>query len=251
MKKWLVVLFALILLAVNHLAMANLQEIYLEDGESHTIDEHIYQNDMVYVDETIANDPGTHINFVDGGQVGLLFAYNKATVNVSGGHAGSLYSYNDAEITMTGGSAWGLNSYNNSEVTMSGGEVDNSLAVYNNASVNMSGGLVRGAFVAYDDTIATLSGGRVLGNIVADDNSIIYLDGSEFALNGFSLVNGARLSNYSFPLGTITGTLADGSALDNIYLINTYTADIIIIPEPCSLVLLSLGGLVLRKKHGR
>ena len=65
-----------------------------------------------------------------------------------------------------------------------------------------------------------------------------------------SLDSGSWGINYS---GTITGTLADGTALDNpftVYNIGDFagTADIIVVPEPATLLLLSLGGLFLRKR---
>ena len=127
----------------------------------------------------------------------------------------------------------------------------------------MRGGSVGGTLGAGGYGLITMSGGTVGDNLGVEVNGTIYLDGTGFEADGTPLTYGAKLSDFGtlyynptyenfYYAGTITGTLADGSALDNTFEIyNTGlwegTADIYIIPEPCSLVLFGLGGLVLRR----
>ena len=94
-------------------------------------------------------------------------------------------------------------------------------------------------------------------------NGTIYLQGSDFEISGQSLSYGDKLSNFGtlvynsnsdYYTGTITGTLSDGSDLNSTFYIHNLenlagTGDIIIIPEPITLTLLGLGGLLIRKRR--
>ncbi|KKM21947.1 hypothetical protein LCGC14_1630320 [marine sediment metagenome] len=109
----------------------------------------------------------------------------------------------------------------------------------------MSGGLVT-QLAADDNSIVSMSGGEALFQISASVNGIIYLDGTGFAVDETPLVEGDKLSNYGALIengdydyydGRITGTLADGTALDTqfrVYNAGQYagTADIIIGTPP-------------------
>ena len=214
--------------------------VMFEDGGSHIINDDVYQSDWVYLDYSYSGglgsglyidpdiNPGTHINLIDGSSVGNLVAWDYATVTMTGGSVAShLYTGNDGTITMTGGS-------------------------------------VGGHLVAWDNAAITMTGGSVGGHLMAWVDATIYLDGTGFQItdldgNITSLSYGDKLTDFAsfydgmgldYYTGTITGTLADGSALNDVFYINNIgmyagTADIIIIPEPCSLVLLGLGSLVL------
>ena len=139
-----------------------------------------------------------------------------------------------------------------------------SFIAFNNSTMTMTGGSIALDLLASDNSIVTVSGGDIGHIIVAFYNSTIYLDGTNFQIDDQTLSYGDKLSDF-VPLvissdgtrdlfkGNITGTLADGTALDNKFYIHNKgiyegNGDIIIIPEPCSLALLSLGGLLLRRR---
>ncbi len=68
------------------------------------------------------------------------------------------------------------------------------------------------------------------------------------SLRDYGIIGGP---NYAGLVGTVTGLLQDGTSMNNTFYISEATnADIIFVPEPMTLVLLSFGGLFLRsRKH--
>lgn len=276
MKKLIVLLTVLIVLAVGPVALAMLT-VDIEDGESHTFNNNIYRNDRVRLDYHTANDPGTHVDLVNGGMVFSLTVYNNGSIAMPGGTveerilardnstvhmSGGLVDYglivlDNSTITMSGGTVGVIYADRDSAVTISGGTIQSEFVSHDNSAITMSGGVAREAH-SHDNSTITMSGGVIERDFRVYDSATVYLEGSNFRVNGTSLVNGDKLSNFvdffdNRYHGIITGTLADGSTLNNYFSIwntggHAGTGDIIIIPEPCSLVLLGLGGLVLRRR---
>lgn len=205
---------------------------------------------------------------ITGGTIGdTVNTWDNSTVKISNGLIGDNFQLqHNSTVYFSGGSIAGnLQGWGDAVINISGGSVEEYLRGNHNSTINMLGGSVN-HLAAYNDTMVYLSGGSVGGSFNAHDDSIIYLDGSGFAITidgvTTSLSNGDMLSDFGklidggslvYYTGIITGTLADGSALNDEFTIFNMgsfegTADIIIIPEPCSLVLLSLGGLMLRRR---
>ncbi len=217
----IILLAALVVVAFAPESMADV----FNDGGYYIIDNDDYAEDVIFLDIETFNDPGTHLDLNNGGEVSELEAWKISTIN------------------------------------MTGGLVDYSLAALDNSVISVSGGSVGHHIGVYDNATITMSGGSVGTYLKASHDGTFYLEGTNFAINGTALAYGSKLSDfvsstdiingYDFYTGTITGTLTDGSALNNEFRIYNngidYNADIIIIPEPCTLVLLSLGGLVLRR----
>lgn len=265
------------------------EDVFFEDGQSHIIADNTHSLDTVYLDKNISNEPGTHVSLLENGSVMLMHAYNKSRIDLSGAHVlGSIYAYGNSHINMSSGSVdCFLISYGNARIETSGGEIrdysirDNSTAVVsggrtkgmfaaqNASSALITGGTIDGTLQVIHDSTVTLAGGTVGGLLLTAYNGVIFLDGSGFEitdLNGVTtaLSVGDRLSDYAsyvdqpysddYLTGRITGTLADGSILDNQFnLLNlgsqAGTADIIIIPEPATMALLALGALALARKR--
>lgn len=268
----------LILLAAAPAAMAI--TIGISDGGSHILDS--YQFFDIILDD-IANppDPGTHVDVLNPAIVNKLTATNNSTIDMSGGQITTLAARGNSTIDMAAGIVTNvLIMSDNSVFTMSGGLLGNALAALNNSNIEMIGGQITSEINAGHNSSVTISGGNVHGGAKANNDAVvtvfgglfgdifltrnngtIYLNGTGFAVNGTPVSSGARLSefgtlvpgDFSFYTGTVTGILSDGSALDQEFKIyNTDAidnAEIIVIPEPATLLLLGLGGLVLRKRN--
>lgn len=216
MKKLLISLTVLSILTHCPVAIAEypvaLPVFSIVDGESHTIDDSTYQDFSVCLDTT-------HFSFP------LFEAIPGTNINlINNGLVGAISAYQQSYVTMTGGT------------------IEHWLSANDNAVITMSGGIV-------NDYLHVMKDGT------------IYLDGMGFEVNGHALASGDKLSPFGilatdffgadYYTNIITGTLSDGTALDNefrIYKTAGYagTADIIIVPEPFTLFFLGLGGLVLR-----
>jgi hypothetical protein len=232
-------------LALQSLAIS--VTIDFKDGQSHTINDNTYQetDTDLRLDYGLINTPGTHIDLVNGGTVGgTIQAYNNASLNMSGGFVGAhVIAYDTTNITISDGHIWyHVIAHNNSNITISGGTAGNQI----------NGGSV----LANQNSIITISGGTFNQALFAANNSTIYLDGTGFQVDGQELSYGDTLrdfgnENEGYLSGFITGTLADGiSQLNNPFNIETEsTANIIIIPEPTTLLLLGLGSLALLRKR--
>ncbi len=177
-----------------------------------------------------------------------LYVRDTASVIMTGGTiADNFYVGDNSSVTLTVGSVgWRLNGMENGTVTMNGGTVG-SLNAFDNATITMTGGSVGGGFDAY--------------GLMVYENGTIYLDGNEFSVGGHALSNGDKLSDFGTFVdayndhytGTITGIMADGSPLETVFFIHNTGSlvgigDIIVIPEPSMLLLLGMGGLMLRHK---
>ena len=202
--------------------------VEFKDGGTHNINYTI--DDDVWVDN---GAPGMHtkVNLLTGGSINFDFS-----------------SREDSEITMLDGTVVKyLAAHNNSHITMSGGSVESCLYAVDNASVTMSGGWVS-LLRAQGSSQVTMSGGLSDRGLEVYDSGQLIIDGSNFAINGIPVPYGQYYGADYFT-GQLTGTLANSDILNSRFYIDSAAAKIVLVPEPVTLLLLSLGGLLLRKKH--
>lgn len=326
MKKLINLLLLIIVLSISPLTIAR-TNYYIDDGQTHTVENDIYYDNNLYLDYNAALSPGSNIDLIRG-NIGALYMWNNSTAtisggrvigtvktsdnasaNISGGRIGyHLDTYDDSNVIVSGGFVQRITANNSSNVTISGGWIDFNVLTYDHSSVNMSGGTIMNNLAVYDNSEFNLSGGKITSSIITNKyctvsmsgglvgrtlyatngatvnlsggtvegelfvgNGTMYLSGGFFTvidLNGeLELLSpGDKVSDYASYVefneaeeipahyaGTLHGMLADGSSLSNEFRIFETdifdgTADIIVVPEPASLLLLGIGGVFLRKR---
>lgn len=195
--------------------------LYFDDGGIHDIDYEI--NDDVYVDYK-SPGMGTTVNLLPSGAITEshdLLGFNNSRINISGGSVGHwLRAYDSTRVEISSGwITYYLSAYGSSEVTVSGGSIGDSI------------------FAGYD----------------SPDDSVITFVGSDFAVDGEAFGYGELSSihgkgYWGEPSRRLTGTLASGDLLDNEFRIGG-DSRIVLVPEPGTVLLLGLGGLMLRRKR--
>lgn len=253
-----------------------ISQIDLVDGGS--VDRiYSYNNSWITISGGLADAlyafDNTFVIMNDGSVTEDFEAYGNSKIYIFGGTAGALWPQNNSHVTMYGGTAaigpWMADS---SKFTMMGGTLIGGLWTWQDTQAKITGGTVEGNIIAEGTSTIELSGGSFDGELTAYSNGTIYLEGTGFQAtdldgNTTDLSYGDRLSWFGTVIdpygwdasyvGSITGTLADGSILDSAFRVLPYdvhsdfdcNADIIIIPEPASILLFGLGGLVFRRKR--
>lgn len=212
--------------------------------------------------------------FVCGAQA-LTYVYSGSlTINENQNDNDGIIAYNNGTIDMLGGSVWWININNQAAANIYGGTAGEFLA-FNSSTFNIYGGRAN-TLMLTDTSRADISGGYILslvakGNSVANvyggtlglgatGNSIINIYGgliNAISASGNSIINlyaykdsvQITTTGGSYNTGQVSGKYLDGSE----FCINLgQTAEsylhIVIVPEPMTLLLLTLGSLVLRRK---
>jgi hypothetical protein len=202
-------------------------QVYYEDD---------YGEDLV---NNLSINNGDHYWYVDadetsvidisGGEVEELWTFESSTADVGGGESWRLYALDDSTINVADGKVWELFSEDNSSISITGGEVE-WLSVSFNSEV-------------------IISDGRIT-NLWAQDSSVVDITGQDFSYDPYFYWDALReeweglLTGFWYddtPLSIITW---DEGTYDHITLHDEAQPA----PEPTTLLLLGLGGLLLRRK---
>jgi len=194
---------------------------------------------------------------VSGGSASILVSFNSSQINVSGGSIGDIYSGCSSQVNVSGGSIGEVGSGHFGRVNISGGSIGD---IYSEDSgqINISGGSIE-YLSSFDSSCINISGGLIgygylpVVGVTLFDESIIQIFGYDFEVDGQPFGFGELTSilgddPYNEPFRHLTGTLLSSEALACYFLIG-HDAKIILIPEPVTILLLGLGGLILRKKR--
>ena len=208
----------------------------------------------------------TQLNVSEGGSVGILVdVFSGSEVNINGGTVDSSFTANPGSVVNIGSGTIGIgfDALDGSVVNISGGSVDIGFTAFDGSVVNISGGSVGDIFDALSGSEINISGGNIGNFVDGFSGSEFNLFGSDFFLNDLSL-DDILTFNEAFTILdrgedlVLTGLLADGSPFsfdlnatdvlgDDFFDPDaTLTVTLVsAVPEPSSLVLLGLSGLVL------
>ncbi|MEM9347173.1 MAG: PEP-CTERM sorting domain-containing protein [Planctomycetota bacterium] len=209
---------------------------------------------------------GSTVN-ISGGIVREGFAASPgSTVNISGGSVGQLFgAFSRSVITISGGSIGGFfDARSGSTVNITGGTIGDGFDAQGGSTVNILGGSFGEQFEAQFNSTVNISGGSFGDGFDARSTSTVNLFGTSFVLDGEELTGLAF--NEAFTITdrdvTLTGVLADGSAFEfDLNSVGSFSIDSIdsfnpgatltvtLVPEPSSLALLGLGGLLVARRR--
>jgi hypothetical protein len=112
-----------------------------------------------------------------------------------------------------GASVSRLEAHDTSSITLVGGTVSSIVRIRASGSVTMTGGTVLDTIHALASSTFTMTGGTVSGAFEAHDSSVITLVGRSFRVDGSPVPYG----DLTALNGTLTGTLASGDPVDNVF----------------------------------
>jgi hypothetical protein len=233
-----------------------------------------YNNSQVTMSGGIATGLRTYDNskaIVSGGSLCILQVYNYSQMAISDVGFMELQTYDNGHVTISGdgcvsqaiangsskiemsnGTIGEFVPLENSQVVISGGVIFD-FAAYGNSQTVISGGSVM-CFYALGNSNVVLSGGKINAELEIKEAATLTISGYNFAIDGIPVGYGEITSLFGNdtdfePERQLSGVLANGDVLDNIFVINN-NAKIILIPEPVSAVVMTLGGLLfaLRQK---
>jgi hypothetical protein len=280
MKRTVTLLGILLVLGVN----TTKGGIIYNDGGIHNID--WAYGDVVSVENSFWSE-ATTMNLLTGGIVSQIYAYENSKINIFGGQVVSYLScYDNSDISVTGGKIMSeLIARDNSSIDVSGGEIvrigtdpaySGDLTItggitdvfsaqggtmkFNGGNVRyvqavgnghftMNNGQINEILVATDNSQVDISGGNITGLLDIRLNSTVNIIGTGFVLDGHSIfgdiINPLAEDNY----GHLTGLYLDGSPFE-VDIKMAPGASVSVNPEPCSLLLVVVGSLIVaRKRH--
>lgn len=230
MKKQIILSLLVIVVLIPNAFSLN-----LDDGLAHDLKSQI--NEGIHIYNSDEGNPTT-LNILEGGIVSSdydITAFDDSVINLMGGYVGDFISLQ-----------------NKSQLSQASGTINQHLFTQDDSFALITGGTV-GWIRSETTSQVEIVGGEITHEFWADADSTITIVGSDFAIDGISIdyseVTSLLMGNpWDEPYRRLTGTLANGELIDNDFQVG-HNAKIVLIPEPCSILLLGLGTLTLRRKR--
>ena len=255
--------------------------IQFNDGGTHDIDYAL--NESVIVQDEPFWLTSTTVNFLAGSSLSVdhskagLMLRGSSRLNVQGGlidgiiemfddSVTSIYSgefihtdlrTDDSTLNISGGTFhdFMLSTQNSSEVSITGGTFPTIVELYirGDTSMSVTGGIFlddSNFHVAVQGSSSMLiSGGMNYATYISvSENADLTIQGYDLQMNGIDLPSG---SYGGYRSGFMTGYLLDGTGFEwEMYVIDNAILTVQNVPEPATLLLLGMGGFILRRKRG-
>lgn len=245
----------LTIIAVFALISTNAMAVVFENGLSNDITTSTYYQENVEIRDSFLGGI-TEVNLLSGGRIASADVYENSHINIAGGEVyngpwtittGTVNTHDSSVAYISAGSILRYAYANDdSQIIISGGTINSNLVAYESTSIHLSGGAINGSLAAYDNSSVYVSGGAVGSMIDAYGTSVLTFIGKDFVFGGVEVDYGTfdTLGNESVHAPLSGTTLAGDPISYDLYFVQG--TQVVLIPEPTTLLLLGLGGLLLR-----
>lgn len=117
----------------------------IDDGGFHQINDSQYQNDNVRLDYNVINNPGTHLELINGGIIQGSSAYHNSLITNNGGTIENrLYLYDSGTATINSGAVGGTWAGYEASLNIYNGTIKGDIESMGTARVSIYGGVIEG-----------------------------------------------------------------------------------------------------------
>ncbi len=222
------------------------------------------------VDRYVTSYDSSQIYISSGTLKSYLSGYGSSYIEITGGQIvandeGNLQMGDTSELLFAGGQVGSSSDViveHNAFATITGGTMDR-LLLFDHGEVEIRGGTVGHASwdnsaLIHQQSSAHVYGGNLIGEIGLganpywpDESCQLFVYGTNFKINGSPVEYGTYI-NLNKPGYTdyyLTGTLLTGESINNHILLFDDSSFTLVVPEPTTLLLLGLGGILIRKRR--
>jgi len=229
MKTKLLTITVVIFFITSGLYAVPVDKYFYESGQILPGEE--WNEVYIYGDDTVVDMFGGTVQH-------YIFSYDASTLSMTAGNVMEIGAFDNSIANVSGGVLWGIKAWDYGTVNFGNSETK-ILRAWSFGTINMTGGVTE-FLSAGDSATVNLYGGLVTDSLSVGNLSI----GNIFGHDLFISSGGG-----SYGHGYVSGFWDSGLPFNICFLGPETYAHVNLIPEPNSLILLSFGGLLLRRKR--